>query len=288
MPRVRLPLLIPALAEELRLDELLERLDGLLFTGSPSNVEPHHYEGAPSAPGTLHDPAPRCDHAAADPQGGDGRRAGARHLPRLSGDERRLRRHLHQQVHEVAGHLDHRDDETSRSRCSTARRTRCILEPGGLLRSLAEPIASRVNSLHWQGIERLGPGPRGRGARARRPDRGFQSRGRGAVCARGAVASRVAGDGQPVFARAVCGLRRGVPRARRVQVKGSPMVSEIRSSSATTASPRSRPSFRTWPALRAARSCRRRNSPRTAACACRRASSCRRSPATIRPRPARP
>ena len=30
--------------------------DGILFTGSPSNVEPHHYAGPPSAPGTLHDP----------------------------------------------------------------------------------------------------------------------------------------------------------------------------------------------------------------------------------------
>src|SRR2546429_5674986 len=51
------PLLIPALADELGFEELLERLDGLLFTGSPSNVEPHRYEGPPSAPGTLHDPA---------------------------------------------------------------------------------------------------------------------------------------------------------------------------------------------------------------------------------------
>src|SRR3974377_1016794 len=51
------PLLIPALAEELRFGELLERLDGLLFTGSPSNVEPRHYQGPPSAPGTLHDGA---------------------------------------------------------------------------------------------------------------------------------------------------------------------------------------------------------------------------------------
>src|SRR5438067_12709785 len=51
------PLLIPALADELGFEELLERLDGLLFTGSPSNVEPHRYEGPPGAPGTLHDPA---------------------------------------------------------------------------------------------------------------------------------------------------------------------------------------------------------------------------------------
>src|SRR5438552_12789041 len=39
------PLLIPSLADELGFDELLQRLDGLLFTGSPSNVEPHRYEG---------------------------------------------------------------------------------------------------------------------------------------------------------------------------------------------------------------------------------------------------
>jgi len=52
-----LPLGIPSLGEELPLDDLLSRLDGILFTGSPSNVEPHHYDGAPSEPGTLHDPA---------------------------------------------------------------------------------------------------------------------------------------------------------------------------------------------------------------------------------------
>jgi gamma-glutamyl-gamma-aminobutyrate hydrolase PuuD len=32
------------------------RCDGLLLTGSESNVEPHHYGGPASAPGTLHDP----------------------------------------------------------------------------------------------------------------------------------------------------------------------------------------------------------------------------------------
>src|ERR1700694_5342133 len=50
------PLLIPSLADELGFDELLQRLDGLLFTGSLSNVEPHRDEGTPCAPGTLPDP----------------------------------------------------------------------------------------------------------------------------------------------------------------------------------------------------------------------------------------
>ncbi len=51
-----LPLLIPVLPEPLAIDDLLDSVDGLLLPGSPSNVEPHHYEEVPSDPGTLHDP----------------------------------------------------------------------------------------------------------------------------------------------------------------------------------------------------------------------------------------
>ena len=51
-----LPMLIPAIGEKLDIDALLDTIDGLLLTGSPSNVEPHHYEGPPSREGTLHDP----------------------------------------------------------------------------------------------------------------------------------------------------------------------------------------------------------------------------------------
>src|ERR1700739_2325889 len=56
------PALIPALAEELGFAELLERLDGLLFTGSPSNVEPRHYDGPPSAPGAVAGPGRGATH----------------------------------------------------------------------------------------------------------------------------------------------------------------------------------------------------------------------------------
>src|SRR2546423_9882924 len=52
------PLLIPPLADELGVDELFQRLGGLLFTGRPSNVEPHRHAGPPSAPRTLPDPGP--------------------------------------------------------------------------------------------------------------------------------------------------------------------------------------------------------------------------------------
>lgn len=52
-----LPLILPALAELLDPTDILDGLDGILFTGSPSNVEPFHYSGPVSTPGTAHDPA---------------------------------------------------------------------------------------------------------------------------------------------------------------------------------------------------------------------------------------
>ncbi|HVC31359.1 MAG TPA: gamma-glutamyl-gamma-aminobutyrate hydrolase family protein, partial [Steroidobacteraceae bacterium] len=153
-----LPLLIPALAEELRPDELVERFDGLLFTGSPSNVEPRHYEGPPSHPGTLHDPArdattlPLIRHAV---------RAGVPVLGICRGFQEvnvAFGGSLHQRVHEVPGHLDHRDDESQPLELQYGPAHEIILAPGGLLRSLAGTDRVRVNSLHWQGIERLGRG----------------------------------------------------------------------------------------------------------------------------------
>ena len=50
------PVLLPALGIEMDLPSVLETFDGLLLTGSASNVEPHHYGGPASEPGTLHDP----------------------------------------------------------------------------------------------------------------------------------------------------------------------------------------------------------------------------------------
>jgi len=43
-----MPLIIPALAELFEFDSLLAQLDGLLFPGSLSNVEPHRYGGSPA------------------------------------------------------------------------------------------------------------------------------------------------------------------------------------------------------------------------------------------------
>ena len=150
------PLLIPALAEEPRFDELLERLDGLLFTGSPSNVEPHRYQGPPSDPGTLHDPArdattlPLVRKAVAAGVPVFGICRGFQEMNVAFGGT------LHQKVHEVQGFLDHRDDDTQPLEVQYGPAHDVTLEPGGVLRSLATSDRVQVNSLHSQGIERLG------------------------------------------------------------------------------------------------------------------------------------
>src|ERR1700757_2354731 len=128
------PLLIPALAEELKFDELLERLDGLLFTGSPSNVEPHHYAGPPSDPGTLHDPARdattlpliRKAVSAGIPVLGICR--GFQEMNVAFGGT------LHQKVHTVEGKFDHREDESRELDVQYGPAHEVFLEPHGMFR----------------------------------------------------------------------------------------------------------------------------------------------------------
>lgn len=52
-----LPLILPSLAELPGPTDIVDGLDGILFTGTPFTVEPFHYSGPASAPGTAHDPA---------------------------------------------------------------------------------------------------------------------------------------------------------------------------------------------------------------------------------------
>lgn len=58
-----LPLLLPALGGQLPLAAALDQFDGVLLTGSLSNVEPQHYAGAASRPArctTRRATPPRC------------------------------------------------------------------------------------------------------------------------------------------------------------------------------------------------------------------------------------
>ena len=153
------PVLIPSLAEELGFEELLERLDGLLFTGSPSNVEPHHYDGEPSDAGTLHDPhrdettLPLIPRAVADGVPVLGICRGFQEINVAFGGT------LWQKLHEVPGHLDHREQKDQPIERQYAPAHEVTLEPGGQLQRLAGGAGRlQVNSLHGQGVRELGSG----------------------------------------------------------------------------------------------------------------------------------
>lgn len=152
------PLVVPALGEQTDFAALLARLDGLLLTGSPSNVEPHHYGGGESRAGTLHDPARDATTLPLI------RLAVEIGLPLLAicrGHQElnvALGGTLHQHVHELPGRRDHRarDVPTNEERYDYAHTVR--LTPDGLLCRLAGAAEATVNSLHAQAIERLAPG----------------------------------------------------------------------------------------------------------------------------------
>ena len=153
-----LPLLIPALGEQLPLDALLDSLDGLLFTGSPSNVAPLHYAGPASAPGTQHDPQRDATTLPLI------RAAIERGVPVL-GLCRGLQEmnvafggSLHQRLHEVGGFSEHREDDSQPVDVQYGPAHEVRIEPGGLLDRVTGCSSAQVNSLHTQGIDRLAPG----------------------------------------------------------------------------------------------------------------------------------
>jgi len=151
-----LPVLIPALGSEIDLPSLLDACDGLMLTGSASNVEPHYYGGPASEPGTLHDPNRDATTLPLIP------RAVAAGLPVLAicrGFQEMNVAYggtLHQRLHELPGNLDHREDESEPLDVQYGPAHEVLLEPGGQLRKIAGQDRLQVNSLHWQGIQTLG------------------------------------------------------------------------------------------------------------------------------------
>ncbi len=154
-----LPVLIPVLPDPLEVAELLEVVDGLLLTGSPSNVEPGRYGGEASAPGTLHDPERDRTTLPLLPQ------AIAAGVPVL-GVCRGLQEFnvafggtLWQRLYEVPGHFDHRENPDEPLERQYAKVHDVTLEAGGRLRALAHGRERlQVNSLHAQGVRTLGAG----------------------------------------------------------------------------------------------------------------------------------
>lgn len=150
------PLVIPSLGLAVPTAELLSRLDGIVFTGSPSNVEPHHFQGQASAEGTHHDPKRDATtlpliKAAIDagvPVFGICR--GFQEMNVVYGGS------LHQKLHEVGQFIEHREDKTAPVDVQYGLSHAIDIVPGGLLHQAWGSERAEVNSVHTQGVDRLG------------------------------------------------------------------------------------------------------------------------------------
>lgn len=150
--------LIPSLGEAVDARELVDHFDGILLTGSPSNVEPHRYGGPASAAGTWHDPERDATTLPLIPQ------IIAAGMPLLAicrGFQEMnvaFGGTLWQKLHEVEGLNNHAEDKNAQLDQQYGPAHKVALMSGGRLAELAGTDELTVNSLHSQGVQTLGQG----------------------------------------------------------------------------------------------------------------------------------
>ncbi len=148
-----LPIMIPPLGEVQM--ELLDRLDGLLIPGSPSNVHPDHYAGGPTLTPDRHDMDRDATTLRLIPE------AIARGMPVLAicrGIQElnvALGGTLYQLVHEMEGRADHRAGPGTVDQKYGPKHTVSV---SGALARIVGATTILVNSLHWQAIDAVAPG----------------------------------------------------------------------------------------------------------------------------------
>jgi putative glutamine amidotransferase len=161
-----LPLVVPAIAPD-EIDDLLELADGVLLTGSPSNVHPEHFGESVRDDALPLDPDRDRWTLPLIP------RALARGIPLFAicrGFQEAnvaLGGSLHQAVHEVPGQHDHRAAADASPEVTYGLAHPVDVMPGGTLERILGQRRFEVNSVHGQGVNRLAPGLR---VEARAPD----------------------------------------------------------------------------------------------------------------------
>lgn len=161
------PLLIPALENPIPSSDILSAVDGLLFTGSPSNVSPSYYGGPTPREGNIADenrdattlPLIRAAVAAGTPVLCLCR--GLQELNVAMGGT------LFQHVKEEPGRFDHSavNKKTIAEKYAPAHDV--TVEAGGMLEEILHERSFKVNSLHAQAIDKPAPGLK---IEARAPD----------------------------------------------------------------------------------------------------------------------
>ena len=153
------PFIVPALGDNVDIDSVLENADGIMLTGSASNVHASHYDQDVLDPALPLDPARDATTLPLI------RAALSRGVPIFAicrGFQEMnvaLGGSLHQAVQDVAGMMDHRENPEDTLDNQYGPKHPIDLVPGGLMsRILGGVNEITVNSLHGQGIDRLGAG----------------------------------------------------------------------------------------------------------------------------------
>jgi putative glutamine amidotransferase len=151
------PLVVPT-AQSQEFDALIDLADGILLTGSPSNVHPSHFDEDVQDPSLLLDPDRDAWTLPLIP------RALERGLPFFAicrGAQETnvaLGGSLHQAVHEVDGHMDHREDDDDPLDEQYGPAHTIDATPGGVLARIVGRTRFEVNSLHGQAVNQLADG----------------------------------------------------------------------------------------------------------------------------------
>ncbi len=154
-----MPLVLPAFAERTDWDAVLACADGVMLTGSPSNVHPSHFSQE------VHDPSLPLDPVRDATTLPLIRKAIALGIPIFAicrGFQEinvALGGSLHQAVQEVPGKMDHRDPKDQALAVQYAPVHPVNIAPQGKFFEIFGAVKQiQVNSLHGQGVDRLAPG----------------------------------------------------------------------------------------------------------------------------------
>ena len=159
-----MPVLLPAFGEgtDMRdlnalynVQDIVSGLDGLFLTGSPSNIQPHHFNGPKHEKGTLEDPQRDSLTLALINE------CVAQSVPILAvcrGFQElnvALGGTLHANVHRIDGYQDHREGKTKDRDGQYGSSHSVNFSDAGRLHGLTGENRWPVNSLHSQGIDVL-------------------------------------------------------------------------------------------------------------------------------------
>lgn len=151
------PLIVPSFGDRLDLETLLDRVDGVMITGSKSNVHPSLYGQEATEANGPYDPARDATTLPLI------RRAIERGVPLLAicrGIQElnvALGGTLATEIQEREGSLDHRAAVSDIQDERFAIRQTVTVKPGSCLAGVFGAGDIRVNSLHRQGLDRVAP-----------------------------------------------------------------------------------------------------------------------------------